>query len=357
MSQTVEIIVEPNTTEVNVSEGVAWDNINNKPAVIAAGDTIQEALEQIGLENVNAEINSLQATKVDKVAGLGLSQENFTTSLKNKLDSITAIFTTTLKTAYDSAVTWISTNGANILNHLSSTSNPHSVTKTQVGLGSVDNTPDTAKPLSVLAVASYNAASGINTPLTNAMSPIQMFQNLQKQNDNKAPISGSANYIQSQFAAAQSANLWISGTVRCSFLQSLAGSSGNAIFSAFQSGVRDWTFGQRANQTFVFNNGGGFAGTDILTISPSGDVTVTGKMIAGTAPTNATDVVRLSDMSVVNTTTTALSSATLNSTYPNVIIGFRVICHLITGAPTIYTKATENGSSDIWLSTSATVTP
>lgn len=60
MSQTVEIIVEPNIIEVNVSEGVAWDNINNKPAVIAAGSTIQEALEQIGLENVNAEITSLQ---------------------------------------------------------------------------------------------------------------------------------------------------------------------------------------------------------------------------------------------------------------------------------------------------------
>jgi hypothetical protein len=44
-----------------------------------------------------------------------------------------------LKTAWDSSVSWISTNGTNILNHLSSTLNPHGVTKTQVGLGNVPN--------------------------------------------------------------------------------------------------------------------------------------------------------------------------------------------------------------------------
>lgn len=40
--------------------------------------------------------------------------------------------TSALKTAYDNAVTWISTNGTNLLNHLSNTSNPHSTTATQV---------------------------------------------------------------------------------------------------------------------------------------------------------------------------------------------------------------------------------
>ena len=34
-------------------------------------------------------------------------------------------------------------------------------------------------------LSEYNAASGVNTPLTNAMSPTQMFQNLQKQNSNR----------------------------------------------------------------------------------------------------------------------------------------------------------------------------
>lgn len=43
----------------------------------------------------------------------------FTDSLKAKLVAFTANFTSELKTAYDNAVTWIGTNGANILNHLS----------------------------------------------------------------------------------------------------------------------------------------------------------------------------------------------------------------------------------------------
>jgi len=48
--------------------------------------------------------------------------------------------TTALKAAYDSAVNWISTNGSNLLAHLTNTNNPHSVTKVQINLGNVPNT-------------------------------------------------------------------------------------------------------------------------------------------------------------------------------------------------------------------------
>ena len=54
-------------------------------------------------------VNAL-GSKVDKVTGKGLSTNDLTDLLK---------------TAYDSAVSWITTNGTNILNHISSTSNPH----------------------------------------------------------------------------------------------------------------------------------------------------------------------------------------------------------------------------------------
>jgi hypothetical protein len=56
--------------------------------------------------------------------------------------------TSILKSAYDGAVTWISTNGTNLINHLSNTSNPHNTTQGQVGLGNVDNTSDLDKPVS-----------------------------------------------------------------------------------------------------------------------------------------------------------------------------------------------------------------
>lgn len=45
---------------------------------------------------------------------------------------------------------------SNIQSHISNTSNPHSVTKTQVGLGSVDNTSDLGKPIST-AQATVNS--------------------------------------------------------------------------------------------------------------------------------------------------------------------------------------------------------
>ncbi len=48
-------------------------------------------------------------------------------------------FTNALKTAYDSAVSWISTNGTGVVNHVASISNPHNVTKSDIGLGNVQN--------------------------------------------------------------------------------------------------------------------------------------------------------------------------------------------------------------------------
>jgi len=52
---------------------------------------------------------------------------------------------------------------------------------------------------------------------------------------------------------------------------------------------------------------------------------------------------------VVNLTTLGLSKAQLNSAYPNVPIGYRVICPGITLGGATYTKATENGNNDVWV--------
>lgn len=101
-----------------------------------------------------------------------------THSNRSTLDLITEAFTTTLKTAYDDAVSWISTNGTNVLNHLSNTSNPHSVTKSQVGLSNVDNTSDVNKPVSTAQATadsnvqtfSINRANHIGTQLASTIS-------------------------------------------------------------------------------------------------------------------------------------------------------------------------------------------
>ena len=84
-------------------------------------------------------VDNANSLKVDKITGKGLSTEDYTTTEKNKLASITEIFTTLLKTNYDNAVSWISLNGSNLINHLSNVNNPHNVTKSQVGLSNVVN--------------------------------------------------------------------------------------------------------------------------------------------------------------------------------------------------------------------------
>ena len=50
-----------------------------------------------------------------------VNKNYLTDTERSKLASITAIFTTALKTAYDGVVTWISTNGANVLNSVTKT--------------------------------------------------------------------------------------------------------------------------------------------------------------------------------------------------------------------------------------------
>lgn len=70
--------------------------------------------------------------------------------LLGKVDKLTGwdLLKDSVKTTYDNAVAWISTNGSDLINHLSRSDNPHNVTKSQVGLSNVDNTSDANKPLS-----------------------------------------------------------------------------------------------------------------------------------------------------------------------------------------------------------------
>lgn len=57
---------------------------------------------------------------------------------------------------------------SNIQTHISSTANPHSVTKAQVGLGNVDNTSDVNKPISTATQTALNGKVDKNTAITGA---------------------------------------------------------------------------------------------------------------------------------------------------------------------------------------------
>jgi hypothetical protein len=138
----VDIIVEPNLITVNVTVsggdgGGAVDSVNAQTgAVVLDADDIAETSSRFWLTNV-------------------------------------------FKTAYDSAVSWINTNGASILSHIASTENPHGVTKSQVGLGNVDNTSDANKPISTavaLALAlKANTATVTDISLTSTIVGFSSF--------------------------------------------------------------------------------------------------------------------------------------------------------------------------------------
>ena len=100
-------------------------------------------------QNLNTEIGrataaeeALRTTKVDKEEGKSLVSDGQITKLTN-LDDQTTITSNIAdaKKAGTDAQTLISS-------HTSDTSNPHNVTKAQVGLGDVDNTSDLNKPIS-----------------------------------------------------------------------------------------------------------------------------------------------------------------------------------------------------------------
>lgn len=52
-----------------------------------------------------------------------------------------------------------------VASHVANTSNPHSVTKTQVGLGNVDNTADSAKPVSTAQATAIGLKANIASPV------------------------------------------------------------------------------------------------------------------------------------------------------------------------------------------------
>lgn len=119
---------------ININETNPIVNIVSSEIVetidINVGETIEEVVLNITEEVIQVNVNKLQSGAVDSVNG----QTGDVVLDADDIAETASRFwlTSALKTAYDSAVTWISTNGTNLLNHLSNTSNPHSTTATQV---------------------------------------------------------------------------------------------------------------------------------------------------------------------------------------------------------------------------------
>lgn len=124
--------------------------LGETPSTAYRGDRGKTAFDHTSLTNnphsvTKAQVGLGNVPNLDTTTAVSQSHSH---SNKALLDTITEAFTTALKSAYDSASSWVTTNGASVVAHLGLTNNPHSVTKSQVGLGSVDNTADADKPIS-----------------------------------------------------------------------------------------------------------------------------------------------------------------------------------------------------------------
>lgn len=116
----------------------------------------------------------------------------------------------------------ISTNETTINNHIANTSNPHSVTKTQVGLGNVDNTSDLSKPISTATQTALNGkqatlVSGTNIKTINnssvlgsgnlSVGTVKSVNNTSPDGNGNVTLSIPAAQIQSDWTQADNTKL------------------------------------------------------------------------------------------------------------------------------------------------------
>ena len=115
---------------------------NKKDGIYLITDSSKKNI--IGLYKDGIQINNFPASKIALTPSGALTKSNVQEAIIEN----------------DSHIT---TTKNNLSSHVNNTSNPHKVTKTQVGLGNVDNTSDANKPVST---AQKNAIDAVNTSLT-----------------------------------------------------------------------------------------------------------------------------------------------------------------------------------------------
>ena len=116
IEELVTINALPNVTQIVVttSSGGAVESVNGQNGIV-----------ELTTNDIPETATKVYLTPAEKTA--------ITHTNRTILDAITEAFTTTLKSSYDSAVNWISTNGATLISHLTDYANPHQTTASQVG--------------------------------------------------------------------------------------------------------------------------------------------------------------------------------------------------------------------------------
>lgn len=177
------------TANIVVPDSATWGNItgtlSNQTDLQDALDAKQDILTSdnagsgISIETVDGVVkinNTKNSAEWGQIGGDINQQTDLKTALDNKQNKLTQVQLDAVNSGITNGlVAKISTNETTINDHIANTSNPHSVTKEQIGLSNVDNTSDLSKPISTATQTALNGkqetlVSGTNIKTVNGSS-------------------------------------------------------------------------------------------------------------------------------------------------------------------------------------------
>ena len=135
----------------------------------ALGDEVNNLSDRVtdNYTELSQDVTNLSdeiTTTNGNVSNLNNKVENYKTSTDNAISGLSD----TVSDNYTNLNGKISTNATNLSNHIADKTNPHEVTKAQVGLANCDNTSDLNKPISTATQTALNGISENLTDETNA---------------------------------------------------------------------------------------------------------------------------------------------------------------------------------------------
>ena len=189
------------TRHITSTERTTWNTVTNKVDKVSGKQlstedyTSVEKTKLSGIEN-GAEVNNISDVDATDLTDGGDSSLHYHSSDRNRgnhsgtqlsntisdfASTVRSVALTGLSTATDAVISitdtvlsalgklqkQISTNLASLNSHIGNKSNPHSVTKTHVNLGSVDNTSDLDKPISTATQTALDGKVDDSQVLTN----------------------------------------------------------------------------------------------------------------------------------------------------------------------------------------------
>lgn len=187
-----------------VAGGYAYVSIDSAPTVLYAWNaqtsswdstvlaTSEESPESIKTKyELNADTNVFSNIEKSKLLGVAnqATKNDTDFNLKNRANHTGTQGLSTI-TDLVTIIDNINTANKNLIDsqssHLANVNNPHAVTKSQVGLGNVDNVSDINKPISTITQAALNAKANISALPTKAS---LLLNNIDNTSDVNKPIS------------------------------------------------------------------------------------------------------------------------------------------------------------------------